>query len=167
MAILAGNDEADVGQVETPSAVRVALLEQQPEFDEGHTLIAEVRSGLAHLYELQREAEELGHQLAAVKDEAESARLHQRFDIVHHELDVLDAYHIEHRVEEVLQGLGFAEEDYERELSTFSGGQQNRAILGRMLLAAPDVMLLDEPTNHLDISSTEWLEEFLRAVHSR
>lgn len=161
LSILSGDDEADSGDVEKPSAVRVTLLEQQPEFPAGRTLIAEVRSGLAPLYALQREAEELGHLLATVTDESENARLHQRYDAVHHELDILDAYHVEHRVEEVLQGLGFEEADYERDLSTFSGGQQNRAILGRMLLAAPDVMLLDEPTNHLDITTTEWLEEFL------
>lgn len=161
MQILARLDEADSGQVEQPSSVRIALLEQQPEFAPGHTLVAEVRSGLAHLYALQHEAEELGHQLAVVTEGPEAAKLHQRFDEVHHELDMLDAYHIEHRVEEVLQGLGFLAEDYERDLSTFSGGQQNRAILGRMLLSAPDVMLLDEPTNHLDIKSTEWLEDFL------
>jgi ATP-binding cassette subfamily F protein 3 len=161
MQILAGRDDADSGQVERPSSVRIALLEQQPEFAPGHSLVAEVRSGLAHLYALQHEADELGHRLAEPHDETESARLHLRFDEVHQELDRLDAYHIEHRVEEVLQGLGFEEADYERELSTFSGGQQNRAILGRMLLTAPDVMLLDEPTNHLDIKSTEWLEDFL------
>ena len=72
-----------------------------------------------------------------------------------------DAYHIEHRIDEVLQGLGFRPQDYNRPLATFSGGQQNRAALARLLLAAPDLLLLDEPTNHLDIETTEWLERYL------
>src|SRR5438552_3654453 len=61
----------------------------------------------------------------------------------------------------VLSGLGFAEADYHREIVTFSGGQQRRLLLAKLLLSAPDVMLLDEPSNHLDIDTTRWLEGYL------
>jgi ATP-binding cassette, subfamily F, member 3 len=160
MRILAGLDEPDIGKVERPGSVRYGFLEQRTEFPPGRTLIEEVRDGLAHLYWLQKEAHDLAARMAdAAPDELEA--LHERYDQLHLELDRLDAYHVDHRVDEVLQGLGFAREDYERPLSTFSGGQQNRALLARLLLEAPDLMLLDEPTNHLDIGSTEWLEGFL------
>ena len=72
-----------------------------------------------------------------------------------------DAYNVDHRVEAILDGLGFEEEDYDRSVHTFSGGQQNRLMLAKLLLAAPDVMLLDEPSNHLDIAATRWLEDYL------
>ncbi len=73
-----------------------------------------------------------------------------------------DAFHVDHRIEEVLDGLGFRREDYQRSVNTFSGGQQSRLMLAKLLLAAPDVMLLDEPSNHLDIDTTRWLENYLR-----
>ena len=72
-----------------------------------------------------------------------------------------DAYSIEHRVEEILFGLRFSEADFDRPVRTFSGGQQSRLMLAKLLLESPDVMLLDEPSNHLDIETTEWLESYL------
>jgi len=161
MHILAGLDDPDIGVVETHPSARVAILEQVQDFPSGHTLRHEARAGLAHLVTLQDEAHDLADRIAAATDERELARLHQRYDALHHELDRLDAYHVEHRIDEVLQGLGFTEDDYGREMSTFSGGQQNRAVLARLLLSDPDVLLLDEPTNHLDIATTEWLESWL------
>ncbi len=72
-----------------------------------------------------------------------------------------DAYNVDHHVESILDGLGFRKDDYDRTVDTFSGGQQSRLMLAKLLLAAPDVMLLDEPSNHLDINATRWLEDYL------
>jgi len=72
-----------------------------------------------------------------------------------------DAYNVDHRVEHILEGLGFQAEDYDRSAQTFSGGQLSRLMLAKLLLAAPDVMLLDEPSNHLDMGATRWLENYL------
>ncbi|MBL8851084.1 MAG: ABC-F family ATP-binding cassette domain-containing protein, partial [Planctomycetaceae bacterium] len=159
--ILAGLDEPDIGSVERHPTAAFGLLEQEPELAADHTLRAEVQAGLAPLYKLQSEAHELADRLADTSDAAELDRLQRRYDEIHLHLDRLDAYHIEHRVDEVLHGLGFDPHDYDRPLNSFSGGQQNRAALGRLLLSAPDLLLLDEPTNHLDIAATEWLEDFL------
>lgn len=161
LKILAGHDEPDEGRLDLHPSVRVAMLEQETQFADDRTLLDEAKSGLAPLYGLQAEAEEMAARIAAETDEAASERWHKRYDAVQHELQRLSAYNIDHRVDEVLSGLGFTRDQYNRQLTTFSGGQQNRAILARMLLAAPDVMLLDEPTNHLDIGATEWLEEYL------
>src|SRR5204863_6999982 len=76
-----------------------------------------------------------------------------------------DAYNVDHRVERVLDVQGFAAGDYDRPVKTFSGGQQSRLMLAKLLLAAPDVMLLDEPSNHLDIAATRWLEDYLVGQH--
>jgi ATP-binding cassette, subfamily F, member 3 len=161
MHILAGLDDPDIGAVEKHPAARVAILEQVQDFPEGYTLRHEAREGLAHLFELQDEAHQLAERIAATSDERELAKLHQRYDALHHDLERQDAYHIDHRIDQVLQGLGFAKDDYDRPMNSFSGGQQNRAVLARLLLSDPDVLLLDEPTNHLDIATTEWLESWL------
>src|SRR5262249_23666284 len=99
--------------------------------------------------------------LATAKDESERKSLAARYDRLNEVLRNYDAYHLDHHVEEVLDGLGFAPADYGRPVSTFSGGQQSRLMLAKLLLASPDVTLLDEPSNHLDIDTTRWLEDYL------
>ncbi len=161
MRILAGVDHEDFGEIERPNNVKVAMLEQHVDLTRDRTLFEEAKSGLAHLYALQKEAEDLANKFAHVADPHESARLHARYDAVMSELDRHNAHHLDHRVEAVLDGLGFQREQYDRSVREFSGGQQNRMLLARILLMQPDVMLLDEPTNHLDIAATEWLEDYL------
>jgi ATP-binding cassette, subfamily F, member 3 len=161
LRILAGLDQPDVGDVSRHASADLALLEQEADFSSDRTLLDEAKSGLASLYALQHESAELAAAIAAERNLDQAARLHKRFDAVQLELQRLDAYNLEHRVDEVLHGLGFAPEEYGKPLAQLSGGQRNRALLARMLLRAPAVMLLDEPTNHLDIAATEWLEEWL------
>ncbi len=161
LRILTGTDEADTGECVLHASARVALLEQAAQFSDERTLLDEAKLGLAPLYALQREAEEVAHAIADQSDAAARDKLQRRYDALQHDLHRQAAYNIDHRVDEVLAGLGFTRDQYDRPITQFSGGQQNRVLLARLLLAAPDVMLLDEPTNHLDIDATEWLEEYL------
>ncbi|HEY1023089.1 MAG TPA: ABC-F family ATP-binding cassette domain-containing protein, partial [Flavisolibacter sp.] len=78
-----------------------------------------------------------------------------------HEFEEAGGYEIEHKTEEVLQGLGFSNTDLARPYREFSGGWRMRVLLAKMILQAPDLLLLDEPTNHLDLPSIEWLEKYL------
>ncbi|MBQ5366013.1 MAG: ABC-F family ATP-binding cassette domain-containing protein, partial [Thermoguttaceae bacterium] len=112
-----------------------------------------------------REAEEIAEKMADPALGAEEhERLARRYDKLHEYLMRHDAYNIEHRVQRILLGVGFREEDMPKSVSSLSGGELNRLGLAKLLLEEPDIMLLDEPSNHLDLAATEWLEDFLKAT---
>jgi len=161
MRILAGQDSPDRGDVRLHAGARCALLEQDPKFAVGRTLFDEAKSALNDLVSAQEEMVETADALAAASNEAERKSLAARYDRLNELLRHNDAYTIDHKVEQVLHGLGFRDEDCDRPLETFSGGQQRRVLLAKLLLSSPDVMLLDEPSNHLDIDATRWLEDYL------
>jgi ATP-binding cassette subfamily F protein 3 len=161
LRILAGIDPPDVGAVRLHAGARAALLRQQPQFEPGRALFDEARTALDELVAAHDDMIRTAEALAKAQNEAERKSLAARYDRLNELLRHHDAYNVDHRVEQVLEGLGFRAEDYSRPVETFSGGQQSRLMLAKLLLAAPDVLLLDEPSNHLDIAATRWLEDYL------
>ena len=161
MRILAGREESDGGSCRPHASVHLGYLEQQPQFVPGQTLWKEANSAMADLVELQRESLAVAEALAETPDESEHDRLAARYDHLQHELHRRDAYNLDHKIERVLGGLGFAAESFRQPVESLSGGEQNRLLLAKLLLAEPNLMLLDEPSNHLDIEATRWLEGFL------
>jgi ATP-binding cassette subfamily F protein 3 len=165
LRILAGHDRPDDGEVRLHAGGRAALLRQQPEFAPGRPLFDEAKSALDDLLAAHDDMVRTAEALARATDDAERQTLAARYDRLNELLRHHDAYNVDHRVEHVLDGLGFREEDYRRPVETFSGGQHSRLMLAQLLLSAPDVMLLDEPSNHLDIDATRWLENYLAEQH--
>src|SRR5258707_4563708 len=161
LRLLAGLDRPDDGAVRLHAGARVALLTQQPDFAPRQTLFAEARSGLDELLAAHDDMIRTAEALARTTDDAERKSLAARYDRLHELLHHHDAFNVDHRIKQVLDGLGFRAEDYPRSVETFSGGQQSRLMLAKLLLSSPDVMLLDEPSNHLDIATTRWLEDYL------
>jgi ATP-binding cassette subfamily F protein 3 len=161
LRILAGLDEPDSGKVTLHAGARLGLLQQVAEFPAGRTLFDEAKSAFDELLATQREFERVAEELAAATDETARKQLSARFDRLSELLRHHDAFELDHKVEGVLGGLGFKTADFTRDLNTFSGGQQRRLLLAKLLLSAPDIMLLDEPSNHLDIDTTRWLENYL------
>jgi ATP-binding cassette subfamily F protein 3 len=161
MKILAGQDRPDAGEVRHHAGARVALLRQQPEFVPGRTLFDEAKTALDEFHAAHEDMIRTAEALATATDEGVRKSLAARYDRLAELLRHHDAFHVDHQIEEVLDGLGFTREDYDRPVDTFSGGQQSRLMLAKLLLASPDVMLLDEPSNHLDIDTTRWLENYL------
>jgi len=161
LRILAGKDEPDGGSYSLHASVHAGFLEQQPEFEPGRTLWQEAQNAMAGLIALQSESVAVAEAMAETDDPAARDRLAERFDHLQHELHSRDAYNLDHKIKRVLGGLGFAAEAFSQPVDSFSGGEQNRLMLAKLLLAEPNLMLLDEPSNHLDIEATEWLEDFL------
>ena len=161
LRILAGRTEPDGGACRVHPSVHLGYLEQQAKFEPGQTLYDEARTALAALIALQEESLTVAEEIGQGADPVEHKRLAARYDHLQHELRSNDAYNLDHKIERVLDGLGFAGTRFDQPVVSLSGGEQNRLMLAKLLLAEPNLMILDEPSNHLDLKSTEWLEDFL------
>ena len=161
LKIITGQEQPDSGVVEIGGGARIGLLQQHPDFAPDQTVLDIARSALDELLGLVKRSEQLADKIATTQEEDVRRRLEQQFDVLQHQLQQHDVYNVDHRIERVLEGLGFAESTHQQKVTQLSGGQQNRLLLVQLLLAEPEIMLLDEPSNHLDIDATEWLENYL------
>ena len=159
--IISGQLEADGGELQMHGNGSLAFLPQRPGFPDGTTLWELAMEPLEPLREMGRRAEQLASEIAEGGEGPGRERLDEEFALVQHRLQELDGYHLDHRVERVLDGLGFEASSYQQPAEQLSGGQQNRLLLARLLLDPADLILLDEPSNHLDLEATEWLEQHL------
>ena len=161
LRILAGETEKHGGELAFEKGTRVALHDQRPPLERDMSLREYVISGARDLVELEQELGRLEQAMAAgVHDQATL----NRYAAAQARLEHAGGYGWRDHATAVLRGLGFAEQDLDRSLRTFSGGELTRASLARALGGDPDLLLLDEPTNHLDVASLEWLERELQSV---
>ena len=161
LRILSGETEKHGGELAFEKGTRVALHDQRPPLDQELTLREYVLSGARDLIELEEELTRLEQAMAGgVHDEATL----NRYAEAQARLEHAGGYGWRDHATSVLRGLGFADDDLDRQLRTFSGGELTRASLARALGGDPDLLLLDEPTNHLDVESLEWLERELQSI---
>lgn len=163
LKILAGVREPSKGKVSAPKDTVIAYLPQHLMTEDGRTVFEETSQAFSHLFEMEKEIENLNKQLSERTD-YDSQSYYDLIDQVSslsEKYYAIDATNYEADVEKTLLGLGFKRSDFDCQTSEFSGGWRMRIELAKILLRNPDVILLDEPTNHLDIESIQWLEEFL------
>jgi ATP-binding cassette subfamily F protein 3 len=161
LRILAGETEKHGGELAFQKGTRVALHDQRPPLEQDVSLRGYVLSGARDLVALEGELREL-EQAMARGDHAQATL--NRYAQAQARLEHAGGYGWRDRAASVLRGLGFAEDDLDRPLRTFSGGELTRASLARALGGDPDLLLLDEPTNHLDVANLEWLERELASL---
>jgi len=164
LKIIAGKLESESGEVLKQKRISIGYLPQDNVTHLGKTLLEEASSALNDIIDLQKKERVITESLGNpdLTDE-EKMDLVNQLGEVHHGLDGLDSYSAESKVQKILVGLGFDEDDFLRLTDQFSGGWQMRIALAKILIAQNDILLLDEPTNHLDIDSLEWLIDFLKA----
>ena len=158
LRMLAGETSIDRGSLGLAKGTRVALHDQRPPRARGGPLREYLLSGCEEELAIERELAKLERAMA--EGESDEGTL-ERYSRAQARLETRGGYLWRDRATTMARGLGFGEEDLDRGLDTFSGGELTRASLARALATGADVVLLDEPTNHLDIESLEWLEQTL------
>ncbi|MFC1980269.1 ATP-binding cassette domain-containing protein [Chloroflexota bacterium] len=159
--IIAGNVLPDSGSVNMQRETTIGYLEQEIYPSSERPLLDDVANASIRISKLAHKIQVLQEELEGGTDGESSKELLHELGELQHSFEFAGGYSAEHEAKAVLSGLGFAETDFHRPLTDFSGGWLMRAALAKLLLLSPDVLLLDEPTNHLDLESCIWFERYL------
>jgi ATP-binding cassette subfamily F protein 3 len=162
--LLLKQEEPDRGQIVRASGMTIGHVGQHLDAEPGMSLFDFVETAFADVLRIERKMRAIEHDLADTTKSADAhEKLLEKYAELQHDYEHADGYTLHAEVERVLTGVGFNDEkEWQRPIHEFSGGQQNRAMLARVLLTKVDLLLLDEPTNHLDLKGIEFLEEFLQ-----
>ncbi|MDO4469255.1 MAG: ABC-F family ATP-binding cassette domain-containing protein [Bacillota bacterium] len=158
--IIVGELSPDSGQVILAKGKTLGYLAQHQEMENELTIYDCLLQVKQHILDMEIRMREMEAEMKHATGEA-LTKLMDSYSRLTHEFEMENGYAYKSELTGVLKGLGFQEEDFQKQVSTLSGGQKTRVALGRLLLSKPDIILLDEPTNHLDMDSIAWLETYL------
>lgn len=160
LRIMAGEMEADQGTVTLSGGARLGYLAQDQGLDAGSTIYEEALEAKREIIEMEQQLSQYEREMEAVKGNALNELIESYTNLLHR-FEMMNGYAYKGEITGVLRGLGFEDDEFDKQISTLSGGQKTRVALARLLLQSPDVIMLDEPTNHLDLGSIRWLENYL------
>ncbi len=160
LRIIMGEYSADSGEVVIAKDRTIGYLAQHQNLSGDNTIYDELLSVKQDIIDLERKIRKLELDMHG-REGAELEAVMEAYSKSTHQFELQNGYAYKSEVVGVLKGLGFDESDFEKRMSTLSGGQKTRVALGRLLLSKPDIIMLDEPTNHLDMNSIAWLENYL------
>ena len=161
LKIIMGLESADEGTVTFAKDATLGYLEQETELMGDRTALNEVIESAHEIKQWERKVNDLSLKIAETPEGATLNKYLEDYAHAMERFERLGGYELESRARQILAGLGFPVEDFDKPAKEFSGGWQMRISLSKLLLRRPDVLLLDEPTNHLDLESVQWLERFL------
>jgi ATP-binding cassette subfamily F protein 3 len=163
LRLIMGEISPDSGEVRVAKGIRIRYLPQDVQESLSGRLLQSVLDSVPGIVQLKNELISVEESLRVADHEDKQLRLSKRLTEIHQQLNHSESEFPNHDAEKILLGLGFDTSDFERPVSSLSGGFRMRAALASRLFQKPDLLLLDEPTNHLDIPSVRWLEQFLHA----
>ena len=164
LKIIMGLDTPDAGTVTFAKDANVGYLEQETKLASDTSIIQEVMDAAVEIRGYGQRAEELQLEIARAGETGDVPQaLLDEYGHVQDRFERLGGYELESNARQILSGLGFHPNDFDKPCSEFSGGWQMRIALAKLFLRHPDVLLLDEPTNHLDLESVQWLRGFIGA----
>ena len=139
----------------------IGFLAQNSGLDSDATVIEEMTAAFSKLAEIKKRMDELTDIMTGcVGDELEFAA--SEYSSLSSYFELHDGYNFDFKIKQILNGMGFSDLAYDREISSLSGGEKTRLALAKLLLEQPELLILDEPTNHLDFKTLIWLEDYLR-----
>lgn len=160
LRIIVGEMSADSGLVTLSKDKTIGYLAQNSGVNTENTIYDELLSVKQELIDIEIKMRDCEEAMKHVDGE-ELEQLMKQYTTLTHAFEMGDGYAYKSEIVGVLKGLGFAEDDFSKSVSTLSGGQKTRVALGKLLLQKPYLIILDEPTNHLDMNSINWLETYL------
>ena len=161
LKIFMGLEAPDEGAISFAKDTSIGYLEQETKLFGNRTALQEVIESAQEIKSVEARVAELENLISSTEPGRELDRLLEEYGHAQDRFERLGGYELESRARQILAGLGFPVEDFDKPAEDFSGGWQMRISLSKLLLRHPDLLMLDEPTNHLDLESVKWLEQFI------
>jgi ATP-binding cassette subfamily F protein 3 len=163
--ILTENLDPDQGSIYRAKGKKLGYLKQNTNIESSKSIMDEMLTIYDNVIKMEHELHELSHKISSFTENDDPEVLEElmnKYSSLSEKFENEDGYSFKSHIKGVLRGLGFSDNEFEKQINFLSGGQKSRVMLAKLLLEKADILLLDEPTNHLDIEAISWLEKYIK-----